>query len=196
MINLLDPTDVAELRAARINVRLRRFASLTFVAVAVVGTIYAVEFYNADKQYKNAISSSTAADQQLVAYASTKATAKQYQSNLTIAKKILGSEIVFSKFITELASSLPANTILDTLTLSTKLIGSTSGKPITTEMNAKAKSYNDIITLKSNLEKKTNLFSEVRITSTSLITNSQDDLTKRYPYAATFSVVIARQGGN
>lgn len=194
MINLLNPADIRELKAARINVRLRRFAALTFIALAVIGSIYGVELYAAEAQYEKAVASSSDAEEQLKAYLPAKQTAQQYQSNLSIAKKILGSEIVFSQYLTELAQSLPPNTVLDTVTLSTKLIGTTNGKPTTTELNAKAKSYNDVIALKTNLEKKTNLFSEVRITSTSLVTASTDEMAKLYPYTATFSIVIARQG--
>ena len=197
MINLLNPTDVSELRAARINVRLRRLTLLTFIGIGAICAIYAYGFYSADKSYVDAIAKSSATDASLTGYADIKNQAKQYRTNLTIAKKILGSEVTFSSFVTELSSALPPNTILESLSLSTKSIGTLSGKPITTELVAKAKGYNDVIALKTSLEKKTNLFSAVRISSTSLanLSSSVDSLTKIYPYTVTFSVVIAQQGG-
>lgn len=197
MINLLNPAELHELKAARVNVRLRRFAVLTFLTLGVIGSIYLFSFRTASVRYDEAIAKSSASDQELKEYESVKATAKEYQTNLTIAKKILGSEITFSAFITELASSLPPSTILSDLSLSTKSIGLTNGKATITQLSARAKGYSDVIALKSSLEKKTNLFSEVRITSTSLsdITGSSDALTRAYPYTVTFSVVLAAQGG-
>lgn len=197
MINLLNPTDVSELRAARINVRLRRLTVLTFVGVGIICGIYAYGFYSADKSYSDAIAKSATTDASLQGYEGVKTQAKQYQTNLSIAKKILGSEVTFSSFVTELAASLPPNTILESLALSTKSIGTLSGKPITTELIAKAKGYGDVIALKTSLEKKTNLFSAVRISSTSLntATATADPLTRAYPYTVSFSVVIAQQGG-
>lgn len=196
MINLLDPTEIKELKAARVNVRLRRFAVLTFVTLGIIGSVYFFSFRIAGQKYDEAIAKSTASDQELKEYETVKTTAKQYQTNLTIAKKILGSEITFSTFITDLASSLPTNTILSSLTLSTKSIGLVNGKSTPTQLFARAKGYNDVIALKTSLEKKTNLFSEVRITSTSQsqITSSSDILTRTYPYTVTFSVVLAQQG--
>lgn len=195
MINLLNPAEIRELTAARINVRLRRFAILTFCTIVTVGGIYAFSFYKAAKEYNDAVAMSQTSELALKDYSTVKTTAKEYQSNLVIAKKILGSEITFSKFITDLATSLPPNTILDSLSLSTKSIGVLGGKPITTQLTARAKGYNDVLALKTNLEKKTDLFSQVRITSTSLSTTASGDaLTKAYPYAVTFSVVIPTQG--
>lgn len=197
MINLLNPTDVSELRAARVNVRLRRLTVLTFLGVGLICGIYAYSFYSADKSYGDAVAKSSTTDASLKSYENIKNQAKQYQTNLSIAKKILGSEVTFSSFITELATTLPPNTILESLTLSTKSIGTLSGKPITTELVAKAKGYSDVIALKTSLEKKTNLFSAVRISSTSLntATTTADPLTRAYPYTVSFSVIIAQQGG-
>lgn len=197
MINLLNPIEVSELRAARINVRLRRMTVLTFVGVGIICGIYAFSFYTASQSYSEAVAKSSETDASLKNYEDVKNQAKQYQTNLTIAKKILGSEVTFSSFITELAGSLPPNTILESLALSTKSIGIVSGKPITTELVAKAKGYNDVIALKTSLEQKTTLFSAVRISSTSLtdLSTTTDPLTRLYPYTVNFSVVIAPQGG-
>lgn len=195
MINLLNPADIKELSAARVNVRLRLFTFLTFLGVGIIGLIYAASFKIADTQYDSAVAKSTATNERLSKYAATKTTAQQYQTNLTIAKKILGSEITFSTFITNLAASLPASTILDSVTLSTQSIGAVNGKPTETSLTAKAKSYSDVLALKTNLEKKTDLFSAVRITSTTLSSgDNKNALLNTYPYTVTFSVVLANQG--
>ncbi len=195
MINLLNPTDIRELRAARVNVRLRRFAVLTFITVGIIGAAYAVNFQIVSNEYNEAMAKSSATDEQLTEFVPVKSAADEYRANLAIAKKILGSEITFSTFITDVATALPPNTILDSLALSTKSIGIANGKPIETELIARAKGYSDVLALKTNLEQKTNLFSAVRITSTALISDSDNAIIKAYPYTVTFGVVIAQQGG-
>lgn len=197
MINLLNPTDIRELKAARVNVRLRRSLIVTIATLGVIGGIYTFSFYSANAAFKEAVAKSKATEENLKDYETVKATAKTYQANLDIAKKIMGGEVTFSTFITELASALPPNTVLQNLNFSTKSIGSVNGKPITTQLTARAKGYSDVIALKTNLEKKTGLFSEVRISSTSLTTTSttEDVIAKNYPYTVVLNVTIAPQGG-
>lgn len=198
MINLLKPEAFLELKAARTNVRLRRYVLLTLSTLGVIGGIYAFSFYTADATIRSATANAAAAEQDLKSYEDIKNTAKSYQANLAVAKKILGSQVTFSTFLTDLASTLPSSTVLTQLSLSTKSIGNDgSGKPSTTELVARAKSYADVLALKTSLEKKTSLFSQVRIASTTMdsAATSQDALAKTYPYMVTFSVVIAPQGG-
>jgi len=196
MINLLNPKDLEQLRAARVNVRLRKYALATLLTIGVVGGIYLVGLKIADDQYAEAQADNSSAEQQLAGFDAVKKEATAYQSNLTIAKKILGGEIVFSNFMTDVAKTLPPNTILSSLTLTTKSTQSAQKKAGSTQLNARAKSYNDILALKTKLEDST-LFSDVRITQTtipdSLVGKTGIELT--YPYEVTFDLVINQLGG-
>lgn len=196
MINLLDPKELKELRAARVNVRLRKYALATLFTIAIIAGIYVTGFKIADDQYAEAQADNSSAEQQLAGFDGVKTEAQTYQSNLTIAKKILGSEIVFSDFMTDVAKILPPNTILSSLTLTTKATQSSQTKAGSTQLNARAKSYTDILALKTKLEEST-LFSDVRIAQTTI----PDSLTGKtgieltYPYQVTFDLVITQLGG-
>lgn len=196
MINLLNPQDLEQLRAARVNVRLRKYALATLLAIGVVAGIYAVGLKIADDQYAQAQTDNSSAEQQLAGFDTVKKEATTYQSNLIIAKKILGGEIVFSDFMTDVAKTLPPNTILSSLSLTTKSVQSAQKKAGSTQLNARAKSYNDILALKTKLEDST-LFSDVRIAQTtipdSLVGKTGVELT--YPYEVTFDLVINQLGG-
>ncbi len=194
MINLLNPSEQRQIRAARINVRLRRFVLLTFAAAAVFSGIYLYGIQRAGAENTQAIVARTEAEKKLVAYADTKKTADEYQANLAVAKKILSSEIVFSTFITDLAATMPPNTILQGLTLSSKSLSTDKSKPVFTELNARTKSYEDALTLKTKLEQKTTLFSDVRITNITRSDTGLKGAIANYPYVVGFSVVIVKQG--
>ncbi len=195
MINLLNPDSTKELRAGRVNIRLRRYTILTFLTVGIIGAIYAFSYKIADEQLSKETTNNATIDAALASYAPTKKAASEYQSNLAVAQKILGSQIVFSSFITDLSAALPPRTILDSFSLSTKSMTTTGGKPTAVQITARGKSYDDILMLKSSLEKKTRLFSSVRITSSTRSPEGSDDNKARdYPYVTTFSVVIAPPG--
>lgn len=196
MINLLNPQDLRQLRAARINVRLRKYALATLLTIGAVAGIYAVGFKIADDQYAEAQADNSSAEQQLAGFNEVKKQAQTYQSNLTIAKKILGSEIVFSNFMTDVATVLPPNTILSSLTLTTKSVQSAQKKAGSTQLNARAKSYNDILSLKTKLEEST-LFSDVRIAQTTIPDTlvGKTGVERSYPYEVTFDLVINQLGG-
>ena len=194
MINLLNPGHQKQIRAARINVRLRHFVFFTFVALLVFGGIYAYSIQRAGSENQQAKLYQTEAGKKLLAYADIKKTADEYQANLAVAKKILGSEIVFSSFITDLAGTMPSNTILQGLTLSSKSLSTDTSKPVITDLHALTKSYEDALALKTRLEQQTKLFSDVRITSITRLESTPKGPTAAYPYTVSFSVVIARQG--
>jgi hypothetical protein len=194
MINLLNPAEQKQIRAARINVRLRRFVLLTFAALVIFGGIYLFSIQRAGTENEQAKTSRTEAEKKLVAYADVNKTANEYRANLAVAKKILSSEIVFSTFITDLAATMPPNTILEGLTLSSKALTTDKSKPTVTELRARTKSYEDALTLKTKLEQKTTLFSDVRITTITRLETGLKGPAAAYPYSVGFSVVIVKQG--
>jgi Tfp pilus assembly protein PilN len=194
VINLLNPEDLKQIRAARTNVRLRRYVTATaFTLVAIVG-VYATGYILADNQYTKATADNRASQAELQNYAKTKDDATTYRSNLTIAKKILANEIVLSDFLVDLANTLPPNTVIDGLTLTTTKPTSAS-KTNTTQLKARAKTYDDVVVLKTRLEE-SELFSDVNIDST--ITSSAENATGlglTYPIEATFNLTIDELAG-
>lgn len=196
MINLLNPNQLKQIRAARVNVRLRRFLISTVLTLVGIGGVYAVGYKISTDGYTTAQNDNTIAQSTLANYATVKKEAESYQSNLSIAKKILGGEIVFSNFMINVAKILPPNTVLDSLTLTTKPTTSSKTKPGSTQIKARAKSYADVLTLKSRLED-SDIFSDVRIASTTTPNTTKGltgtDLT--YQFFVTYDVVIDKASG-
>lgn len=189
MINLLSPDSKRTIRAARMNVILRNYFVLTLLVVAGMGSIYGVGFYLVANEKAIAQREKGEGELELAQYAAATKQAETYKANLAIVKQIMSSEIVYSQFLTDTAAALPPNTILSNLTLSTAAKPGT--KPGTTSLEARAKSYNDVLLLKEYLDK-SGIFTGVSIAST----NRPDDLTKltgierQYPYEATLNVTI------
>lgn len=190
MINLLDPKELKQIRAARLNVRLRRYLMSTILTLGVITGIYIVGYKLAESEYSIAQTNNQESQKQLANYELVTKEAGIYRSNLDVAKKILGNEISFSTFMTDLAKLLPPNVVIANLTLTTQRTALVNGKN-TTQLRARAKSYADVLALKTALEKST-MFSDVRIesTNTSGVTKSLAGVESAYPVQVIYDVVI------
>lgn len=189
MINLLSPDSKRTIRAARMNVILRNYLVLTLMVVAGMGSIYGVGFYLVANEKVIAQKEKDEGELGLAQYAAATKQAETYKANLAVVKQIMSSEIVYSQFLTDTAAALPPNTILSNLTLST--VTKPGTKSGATSLEARAKSYGDVLLLKEYLDK-SGIFTGVSIAST----NRPDDLTKltgierQYPYEVTLNVTI------
>lgn len=194
MINLLNPDDLKQLRAARLNVRLRRYLVITLVALVGVAGIYAFGFKLANDDYQVAQQENAKAQEQFKGYANLKNDATTFRKNLSVASKILGNEVRFSNFLTDLAKLLPPDVIISDITLTTKKPSSSNTQNIT-QIKARAKDYDDVLNLKTNLEKSP-MFSDVKIRSTSTPSDTKTlaGVEITYPYQVIFDVVIVKYG--
>lgn len=189
MINLLSPESKRNIRAARLNVTLRTYLLLTLCVLVSMASIYGVGFYLIANEKAIAERDRAAGEVKLAQYAAATKQAETYKANLAVVKQILTNEIVYSDFLTQTAAALPSNTILSNLTLSTQI--KPGAKPGATNLEARAKSYNDVLNLKEFLDK-SGIFTDVSIVTTkrpedfSKLTGIQ----RLYPYEATLSVVI------
>ena len=201
MINLLNPGELKRIRAARVNVKLRKYLISTIISMLIIVGAYGVGYKFANDEYLVAENRNNTAQHNLSQYSGVRTEAAAYRSNLDTAKKILGNEIVFSDFMTEVAKVLPKNTVLNDLILTTKKPTSTGTKQKagTAVLNARTKTQLDAVYLKNALEE-SDLFSNVSITSTVVkepnnSTGAQDNyLERNYPYLVTFSLVIDQLG--
>ncbi len=187
MINLLNPDDLAQLRAARLNVSLRRFAVLSGLIMAGVISIYGIGFWLAYQERTAVSLQHRSAQQELDQYKEVVDTAAAYRSNLKTAKQILGREMVFSTFLTDLGTLMPSGTIIENLSLSTTTASRTPGA---VGFTARARSYDDVLRIKQALED-SELLSDVRIGSTSTPEERPSSgIESIYPYEANFEVVV------
>lgn len=186
MINLLPPEDKRQLRAARTNVLLIRYNIMLVAAVvflfAAVGVTY-VYLNNTKNTAQTTINDNQA---KVSGYAPVEAEATQFRSNLATAKLILDNQVTYTKIILQIASLMPAGTILQNLNLDSSTFGTSI--PLTAE----AKDYPSALSLKDSFQKSP-LFSDVHFDS---ITSSASSTTDNpYPIAVTLDVTIKKTVG-
>ncbi len=193
MINLLSPEEKKQIRAARVNVALRsQVITLVFVTFLLAG-VYGTGYWMIHEQKKTAEVAHMKALVELKQFDDVKKIASEYQSNLLVAKKILGNEVVFSQFLTSTAGILPPNTIITNLSLTTNTKATTGQAAGTTTIDVRGKSYSDIVAMKDSFEN-SSLFSNVRIVQAvrpDKIPTS--GIGAVYPYEGTLELVIDKQ---
>lgn len=190
MINLLSPESKRSIKAARLNVTLRMYFILSLFVVVGMAAIYGVGFYLVANERAVAERDRETGEVQLAQYKAATEQAETYKANLAVVKQILSNEIVFSTFLINTAKAMPSNTILSNLTLSTavKSGGKAAGS---TSLEARAKSYDDVLRLKEELDK-SGIFTDVSIVSTTRPEDisKQTGINRLYPFEATLNVTI------
>jgi len=197
MINLLSTTQKQDIRAARLNVRLRRFVLLCSSALLIILGIYGVGFYfvQADR---------AAADKDLAAsklatenteYKKVVEDAKAYKSNLSIADKVLTSGVSYSTFVTETAGLLPQGTVLSGLTLTNLGAPATAGNANANTLTivARTTNYDVALQLQKSLEDSA-LYEKVSISDVSILAEDArpTNTDKKYPASLTVKAHISK----
>jgi len=187
MINLLAPEIKRELRAAKRNVLLRRyFVLMLSISIAMV-SVFGVGYYLTWNDKQRADQEHTEQLSQVQGFQATKQAAMEYSKNLATAKVILAKQTSASRFLTNLAATLPKNVILSQVNLSSSTLATDA-----TTFDARAKSFTDVLALKDNLEKSP-LFENVSILSAQQAegTELSSKTTTTYPVNATINLTIS-----
>lgn len=159
MINLLPPDSKRQLRAARRNVSLQRYALFVGAVAILVFATFGFGYYLTTQEHNRLSAEIAASSANTAKYNAVRTSANQFTKDLSTAKVILSNEVVFSDLIIEITKTLPKNVVLSELNLSTETFG--------TEMSIQARAKNPDdgpISLKSALEK-SDLFGNVKIVS-------------------------------
>ncbi len=196
MINLLSPSQKEEIKAARLNVQLRKYLLLSiFVTIAMLG-VYGVGFYIVTNEKDKALQQLNQDEVAVVHYQAVQKEAKAYKSNLATANKVLASGASYSTFLTSAAQALPTGSVLTDLVLS-DLGGSTvsaAGGTGSVVLHARTTSYGGALVLKDSLEK-SDVFESVSITDVKRadVTAESTAIEKKYPFTLNVSVIITKQ---
>lgn len=191
MINILNPDQKRQIRAARVNVLLVRYAVMLISLAILIGAIYGIGFWvvgNEKKAVEGKLASQSAESK---AYEAVEKEAETFRQNLNIAKTILDKEISYSTFLTTLASDLPTGAVLVNLSIGGPASNAAAAQAGLT-LDTRANSYVKVLELKNSLEQ-SELFENVSIVSAS----RPDDITNltgleaRYPYEASFNVKLS-----
>lgn len=184
MINLLPPSAKKELRAARLNVTLRRYLIATIFFGTLAISTFVGGFYLANDEKQAAIKAKEAADKSLAQYDDINKKGSTFFNNLTIGSSIIKSDLSFYSLILDIAKVVPRGVIMNNLS-----IGSASlDTPIS--INAKATSYDTGINFKNSLEN-SDLFESVKLVNINLSESDGEGASAKYRYnvqiTATFS---------
>jgi len=182
MINLLPDSSKKQIRSARMNVNLISYIITLCFAVIFLSLVCFISYLilndsktAAEKIITNNQSTSSAINSPLDSQIGT------MNTNFSVAKNIFGKQISYSNIIMSLGSVMPSGVVIDSLSFDSNTISSS----IT--IKARAKSSENVTTLKSNLQSST-LFSNSNVGN---ISNSQTDTTG---YPAEFSIVLTIRG--
>ena len=196
MINLLTPIQKEEIKAARLNVQLRKYVLLSsFVAIGIFA-VYGVGFYFVINEKDRAQQQLNQDEAAVVRYQTVQKEAKAYKANLTIANKVLSSGMSYSTFITNAALALPGGSILTDLSLNNlggSTVGTAPGSGAIT-LHARTTSYGVALQVKDSLEA-SDVFEKVSITDVKKAEINAESTAreKKYPFTLNVSVTVTKQ---
>lgn len=177
MINLLPPADQQEIHAGRANSLLLRYITLSLVVLGIllawIGVIY-FNLYNTQsdaERTKKANEAKAATRQDIVSQAD------KFRGDLSIAKQIMDKQVNYTETVTRVATAMPADTILDSISIDPKLFDKD------TTIAAHAKSQEAAIALKDSLQA-SGLFTKVYFQSLTAAKQQEGGAAVGpYPYA-------------
>lgn len=181
MINLLPTEHKKQLRAARVNVLLRRYVIFEIVGIGLLAATIGATFFIMTMTKTNAeqeIADNTARASN---YVEVDKKAAEFRSNLATAKAILDKEVQYSNVILAISQTIPSGVILDVLNLDASTFGTS------TSLSAKAKTYEDALRLKSSFER-SDIFSNVHLES---VARSEGEA--EYPVDIRINVTINKE---
>lgn len=189
MINLLPPLTKSNYRFARRNLSLRGWLiALTLVLIGVGGlvTYGLLDLQQEALSYQRQV---TEAEDRLKQdkLVETQKKVKDIGGSLKLATQVLGTEVLFSKLITQIGAAMPPGAILSSLN-----INKTTGG---LDLNANAKDYVTATQVQVNLSSPSNnIFAKADILSVSC--KSPTGLEKPSPYPCTVSLRALFNGKN
>ncbi|MDO4773621.1 MAG: hypothetical protein Q4A37_00655 [Candidatus Saccharibacteria bacterium] len=184
MINLLPPDAKRQIRAGQSNVLLLRYCIATLMlavvlAIAIVGVYYVITV--SQRTTEQEIQKS---NQKIASYQESQREYVEFSSNLATAKTIIDKDVRYSIISQKIGQALPANVVLESLALDATKFGT----PLV--LNARGKSYDDAIALKTKFEK-SSLFDDVHLVSVARA--ASENTTGDYPISIAISVVIRQE---
>ena len=189
MINLLPTPDKLNLIYARRNVTLRNWVfglSMVLVGVGALMTFGLLDLQHQVHSYQQQVvdAQSNLKREKLT---ETEKQVKDISSSLRLASQVLGSEVLFSKLITQIGAAMPPGAVLSSLN-----INKTTGG---LDLNANAKDYVTASQVQVNLSNPANkIFAKADIiTINCMVPKSQD---KANPYPCTISLRALFNGNN
>lgn len=190
MINLLSNEQKRDIRAARINVTLLRYAIMLVILALVIGVIYGLGFWLVEQDKRAMNVKLQSQGEQSKTFSDVEQEADNFRQNLLIAKQILSKETSYSTFLTTLAKDMPSGSLLTNFSIGGSQAAVVAQKGMT--LDARTTSYAKVLELKASLEKST-LFENVNIVSASRPSDITilTGLSAKYPYEVSLNVKLS-----
>ena len=184
MINLLPPEIKNGYRYARLNVALRRWTVMCFIALIALGglTTYGLlSLHQSTVRYNNQIDAAEKLFKQ-EDFAGTQAQVKNISNSFKLVVKVLGQEVLFSELLKQIAAAIPANSNLTGLQI--------SQAQSAIDIVAVATDYNTATQVQVNLADPSNgIFSKADIVN--ITCNSENAANPRYPCTVNIRALLA-----
>lgn len=174
MINLL-PYDIKQqIRAARLNVILLRYVIILGITAGflVIACLVTYFFINNNSFFLKPTAANTSAS-------SIQNSANTIKANLVIARNVLNQQISYSKTISEIASTIPNGTKINSLSINGGSFGTT------TNLQLVSTTQNNELLLKTKFQSSP-YFSNYQLISSTVSQNPNS----KYPYTIDFSITI------
>ena len=201
MINLIPPTKRYQLKAMRHNTILVRYAFISIVFVLTTVLIHFVTFFLLRQTETANTTQSDSHLQKAVEYEEIYQQAQEYTKNLAAAKQLFEGSIPYPEVLSNLAKTLPAGVIINTINLEAGVVD----QPGT--LTAHAVSYDAAVSLKDAFSNST-LARDVSIatvnntavgnnTNSNSISSSSDSnktgTSKNYPIEVTINITFTKE---
>jgi len=169
-----------QLRAARMNIVLVRYINVLIISAVFLGFVIWGSYFLLAQINGSAKTLTEANDTKAAVYSQTKAQVDTLSASLREAGTILDQEVLYSNVLINIAQQMPANTVIDKITLDAT---SFNGTPLTLKVYAKTSS--DAVSLRDKFQGSP-FFSNVNFQS---VSDTTTDI-PGYPVSATMTLTL------
>lgn len=186
MISLLPPDDKKNLRAARSNTLLVRYAfALVGLVIAIAIEVGFVYMFLANEQR---ISEASIEENQRksVEFAEVKKQAATFSNDLKIAESIIDKQAPYAAILREFSNTMPPGAVVDRIAIDPE----TLGKP--TQLTIRGKNYSSILAFKDAFNQ-SEYFSDAKILSITEAPLGEERAKNPYPTTASVEVIFNKE---
>ena len=184
MINLLPPDNKRQIYAAQSNVLLLRYCLASLALAALLAGIIGIAYLTLNNSKVAAEESIRDSEARSSQYTDIKVRADRFKNNLATAKAILDKEVRYTAIALQIAQTIPEGIVLQSLQLNAQSFGET------TVLDARGKTYDDAIRLKSAFEG-SEYFKDIHLLSVSYASEEGSD--SQYPISIQISVIVDQE---
>lgn len=184
MINLLPVEIKRDIKAARLNVILRRYILIVIVALMAMMLVCAGAYLILKNSQSSSLSTNTENIKKAKEYNEVKKHGDEYRQNLSVAKQIFDNSTNYTNLIFTIASLVPKGVTIDSITLSSTSLANQN------LFLGHAKSFDLANQTKDSFQKKVNDDKEALFTDVHFENLTQDTSSAANDYPVSFVLSV------